>query len=523
MPQAPSSKGRAFFEQRRGSTVLENYDYKVVRTGRACGILLHITSLPSPYGIGTLGRAAYQFVDFLARAKEKYWQVLPLGPTGYGNSPYQSSSSYAGNPYLIDLDLLVEDGLLVREEIAAAMGDEPVDPAVVDYDRIRASRDALFQKAYARFLDAGRKDELVAYEEKTAWLGDDALFAALQKHFDGEAWSEWPEAYRDRDEKALRKFRKKYEDEVLYEVFLQFLFERQWHDLKRYANERGVKIIGDIPIYVAADSVDVWKDRELFLMDGVHPRFVGGCPPDDFSSDGQLWGNPVYDWDVHEETGYAWWIARIARNFELYDTLRIDHFRGFESFWAVPAGDETAAGGSWLAGPAMKLFDAVKDALGELDIIAEDLGYMTEEVYRFREKTGFPGMKILQFAWNPDATSDYLIHNLTENSVVYLGTHDNSTLEGWKLTAPLEELRFAEHYLGTDLEHLRPAMIRAMLMSVSRTVILQMQDVLGLDDTARMNLPGTVGAHNWSWRMTEPADAKTADDLAEAVKIYGRG
>lgn len=469
-----------------------------------------------------MGKAAYRFVDFLERAKEKYWQVLPLGPTGYGNSPYQSASSHVGNPYLIDLDLLVEEELLTHEEIDAVIKGHEIDPARVDYDYVVRTRDVLFRSAFQRFMDTGRKEELLSFKNHMSWLGDDALFAALKKHFHGEAWSDWPEAYRDRDHDTLEDFCVTHEKEVLYEVFLALLFEKQWHALKRYANERGVKILGDIPIYVATDSVDVWKNRELFLMDRAHPSFVGGCPPDDFSSDGQLWGNPVYDWAAHERTKYAWWIGRISRSFEIYDTLRIDHFRGFESFWAIPFGDQTAAGGSWMPGPGMKLFYAVEQALGKLDIIAEDLGYMTEEVYRLREKTGFPGMKILQFAWNPNATSDYLIHNLTENSVVYLGTHDNSTIEGWKMNAPLEELRFAEHYLGTDLHHLRMAMIRAMLMSVSKIAIIQMQDLMGLDDSARMNLPATVGAHNWSWRMEKDADEKLADDLGEAVRIYGR-
>ncbi len=509
-------------------TVLsEKYNYKIIRQGRKSGILLHISSLPSPYGIGTMGKAAYEFIDFLQQAGQSYWQILPLGITGFGDSPYQSFSTRAGNPYLIDLDLLVEDGLLKEEEIEHF--DFGKDPEKVDFHLLWENRYQLLKLAWLRFnslppaqLHFAFEEFLLAADEN--WLHDFALFMSIKKKYEGKPWRSWPDGLKHRDEISLREFACKFETELLLEKFLQFLFFLQWQNLHQYAREKGVYIAGDLPIYVADDSVEVWSEPDLFLLDELlYPSFVAGTPPDAFSDSGQLWGNPLYDWPRHEADGYAWWIERIRFQLDLYDLLRLDHFRGFESYWVIPFGDETARRGHWRPGPADKLFTAVKNALGELPIFAEDLGYMTKEVSALRERTGFPGMKVLQFAFNPHDLSDYLPHNLIEHSVLYTGTHDNDTIAGWLATATAEEVEFAVKYLGlNDAEGKAWGLMRGAATTVSQTVIFQMQDLLGLDNDSRMNRPGT-SAGNWRWRMREDQlTTKLVEKLRDLTKISGR-
>lgn len=499
----------------------EKYNFKKINTNRSSGILLHITSLPDPYGIGTLGKAAREFVDFLANSYQTYWQMLPVGPTGFGDSPYQSFSTFAGNPYLIDLDMLKEQGLLFDEELYPL--NQNIDVEHVNFERIYDERFAILKKAYDRF-DKESLDFQSFCRENSYWLNDYALFMALKNDNNGLSWQNWPKEYKHRDKEALETF----EEENFYEVnfyrFIQYLFFTQWEELKKYIHDHSIKTIGDLPIYVAEDSADTWANPELFCLDeDLNAKFVGGCPPDGFSDDGQLWGNPCYDWEANEETGYKWWIQRIEAQFKTFDVIRIDHFRGFESFWKVPAGEETAKNGEWVKGPGMKLFGAVKEELGELPIIAEDLGYMTKEVYDFREETGFPGMKILQFAFNPAADSDYLPHNITENSIVYTGTHDNDTILGWLSVASWEEIDFARRYLNlTDGEGYNWGLIRAAMTTIARVAIFQMQDLLGIDNFGRMNSPGTLGG-NWTWRMRENSlSYDLTERMKELTRIAGR-
>ncbi len=489
---------------------------------RASGVLLHITSLPSPYGIGTLGRAAYDFVDFLEAAGQTYWQVLPLGPTGYGDSPYQSFSAYAGNPYWIDLDILIQEGLLLQEEVDRV--DFGEDPERVDYEKIFRGRFPLLLKAYER-RDKKNEEDFVGFKERNAyWLKDYCLYSAIKEKQGGLPWTKWDEEYRFRNKKALTRFAKKYKKELDFVAYQQYLFFSQWQALKRYAEKKDIYLIGDIPIYVAMDSADAWANSRIFELDEKkRPIHVGGCPPDDFSNTGQLWGNPLYRWDVLKEEEYGWWVERMAWNLKLFHVIRIDHFRGFESYWRIPAEDDTAVGGHWKKGPAMDLFRQLERKLGALPVIAEDLGYMTQEVYDFRKESGFPGMKILQFAFPPDASSDYLPHRYDANCVVYTGTHDNDTLEGWRMSAPVEHIRFAREYFGMEsMEHFHRNLIRGALASVAFLCVFQMQDFLRLDNKARMNRPGTVG-DNWVWRMKgdEPYES-IAEVLKEYCRIYGR-
>lgn len=491
----------------------EKYNFKKINTNRASGILMHITSLPSPYGIGTLGQSARDFVDFLADAHQTYWQMLPIGPTGFGDSPYQSFSTFAGNPYLIDLDTLKAQKLLYEDELLP-LG-QGIDPEHVDYARIYAERFPILRTAYDRF-DKESLDFASFCRENSHWLNDYALFMALKNKHDGLSWQRWEEPFKHRDADRLAEFEEANFYEVNFYRFIQYLFFTQWEELKKYIHSRKIKTIGDLPIYVAEDSADTWANPELFCLDEhLNAQYVGGCPPDGFSEDGQLWGNPCYDWEANERTGYKWWIQRIESQFKIFDTIRIDHFRGFESFWKIPVGDGTARNGVWAQGPGMKLFSAVKAELGELPIIAEDLGYMTKEVYEFREETGFPGMKILQFAFNPAANSDYLPHNITENSIVYTGTHDNDTILGWLDAAPEEEIEFAKSYLNlTAEEGYGWGVIRGAMTSVARIAIFQMQDLLEIDNSGRMNSPGTLGG-NWIWRMNSGAIGRA---LIERIK-----
>lgn len=492
---------------------------------RQSGVLMHISSLPGKYGIGSFGKSAYDFVDFLVRTKQRYWQILPLGTTSYGDSPYQSFSAFAGNTYFIDFDILIEEGLLDEADVKGAdFGD---DPRKVDYAKIFDARRPIMEKAVARFLKA---DDLSDYEsfveQNAAWLEVFAEYMAIKEHFDNLAWTEWPdEAIRRREAASLASYREKLADKLTYHRVTQYLFFKQWLRLKAYANEHHIEIVGDMPIYVAADSADVWAQPHFFKTDAVgKPTCVAGCPPDEFSETGQLWGNPIYDWEAMDKDGYAWWIERLRESFKIYDIVRIDHFRGFESYWEVPAGSETSASGKWVKGPDYKLFAAVKEALGDLNIIAEDLGFMTDEVIELRERTGFPGMKILQFAFNPDDESIDSPHLAPNNSVMYTGTHDNNTVLGWYKDEIDDATRqyMAQYTNRKEYETVPHAMLRTIFASVSFMAIATMQDLLELDSAARMNYPSTIGG-NWTWRMTaEELNPIVEGELYSLTKTYRR-
>ncbi|MCY7022040.1 4-alpha-glucanotransferase [Streptococcus sanguinis] len=492
---------------------------------RQSGVLMHISSLPGKYGIGSFGQSAYDFVDFLVRTKQRYWQILPLGTTSYGDSPYQSFSAFAGNTYFIDFDILIEEGLLDEADVKGAdFGD---DPRKVDYAKIFDARRPIMEKAVARFLKA---DDLSDYEsfveQNAAWLEVFAEYMAIKEHFDNLAWTEWPdEAIRRREAASLASYREKLADKLTYHRVTQYLFFKQWLRLKAYANEHHIEIVGDMPIYVAADSADVWAQPHFFKTDAVgKPTCVAGCPPDEFSETGQLWGNPIYDWEAMDKDGYAWWIERLRESFKIYDIVRIDHFRGFESYWEVPAGSETSASGKWVKGPDYKLFAAVKEALGDLNIIAEDLGFMTDEVIELRERTGFPGMKILQFAFNPDDESIDSPHMAPNNSVMYTGTHDNNTVLGWYKDEIDDATRqyMAQYTNRKEYETVPHAMLRTIFASVSFMAIATMQDLLELDSAARMNYPSTIGG-NWTWRMTaEELNPIVEGELYSLTKTYRR-
>ena len=492
---------------------------------RQSGVLMHISSLPGKYGIGSFGQSAYDFVDFLVRTKQRYWQILPLGTTSYGDSPYQSFSAFAGNTYFIDFDILIEEGLLDEADVKGAdFGD---DPKKVDYAKIFDARRPIMEKAVARFLKAEDLSDYESFvEQNAAWLEVFAEYMAIKEHFDNLAWTEWPdEAIRRRDAASLASYREKLADKLTYHRVTQYLFFKQWLRLKAYANEHHIEIVGDMPIYVAADSADVWAQPHFFKTDAVgKPTCVAGCPPDEFSETGQLWGNPIYDWEAMDKDGYAWWIERLRESFKIYDIVRIDHFRGFESYWEVPAGSETSASGKWVKGPDYKLFAAVKEALGDLNIIAEDLGFMTDEVIELRERTGFPGMKILQFAFNPDDESIDSPHLAPNNSVMYTGTHDNNTVLGWYKDEIDDATRqyMAQYTNRKEYETVPHAMLRTIFASVSFMAIATMQDLLELDSAARMNYPSTIGG-NWTWRMTaEELNPIVEGELYSLTKTYRR-
>ena len=488
---------------------------------RKSGILMHISSLPSPYGIGTMGKCAYEFVDFLEAAGQAFWQILPLSPTGYGDSPYQSFSTFAGNPYLIDLDSLVEEGLLTREELESTNWGES--ETRVDYGCLYNNRSKLLKIAFDRFAADGAFLGFV--EENAWWLEDFGLFMALKEKFRGQPWQKWSVSLMMRLPEIMASYRKELAAEIRFQYFQQYLFFRQWKALRSYANEKGIRIIGDVPIYVPLDSADVWANPQLFQLDSAcRPKLVAGCPPDSFTAEGQLWGNPLYDWERMRETGYGWWIRRLRAAAKMYDVVRLDHFRGFESYWAVPAGDKTAAGGSWKQGPGADFIGAVKEALPELSFIAEDLGYLTPEVKKLQQDSGYPGMKVLQFAFDSREESNYLPHTYTRNSVCYTGTHDNLTLQQWFDEASPEDIGLAKAYLGLNGEEgCVWGMIRGCMGSVSDLCVVQMQDYLGLGGEARMNFPGTLSSKNWSWRaapgfITEDLTAK----IFAITKRYAR-
>ncbi len=490
---------------------------------RSSGILLPISSLPSPYGIGAFGRAAYDFADFLHAAGQSYWQLLPLGPTSCGDSPYQSFSTFAGNPYFIDLDLLVEDGLLTKREVTdCAWGAEP---RYVDYGRLYEGRFPLLARAKARGWARDRAAVAAFEAENSRWLPDYALFMALKRHFGMKAWTEWPdEGARLHRPDALERYRAALREGVELFTYLQFLFFRQWSALKSYVNGLGLRVIGDLPIYVAMDSADVWSEPENFRLDerGV-PVEVSGVPPDYFSADGQLWGNPLYDYEAMQRDGFAWWIRRVGGAARLYDVVRIDHFRGFASYWAVPYGETTAKNGRWVKGPGMALVGVLTDWFHDLAFIAEDLGAPALEVTQLLADSGLPGMKVLEFAFDPREPSSHLPHRCGENCVCYTGTHDNAPLALWRTEADGAELALAERYLGlNEREGFERGMIRGGMGSVARLFVAQMQDWLGLGAGHRMNVPGT-GRGNWAWRLLPgEASARLAEEIRDLTRLYER-
>lgn len=486
---------------------------------RAAGILLPITSLPSPYGVGTLGRAAYAFVDFLALAKQRYWQILPLAPTGYGDSPYQSTSAFAGNPYLIDLDMLAADGLLTADELAKAdMGD---DPALVDYGKLYANRFVLLRQAFSRFDRRKMLDSAAAQDKQS----DYALFAALKEHFGGCAWTEWPDAgARQRRPETLARYRDLLSEQIAFQHFLQYQFSLQWEALKAYAASRNVAFIGDVAIYVPLDSCEVWEHPELFLLDekGL-PTLVAGVPPDSYTDLGQLWGTPIYDWKKHEAEDFGWWRARIRAAAERYDIVRIDHFRGIESYWAVPFGSADARPGQWYPGPGLNLVKAIKAECVGTRIIAEDLGYFTQAVKALLSRSRLPGMRVMMFGFDPGANSRDLPHNYPVRCVAYTSTHDSSPVIGFLETCKPEEAAFAAEYLGlNEKEGLSFGFIRALYESAAALAIVPMQDVLGQGESCRINLPGTLGW--WRWRLLPNAlTPALARRLARFASMSGRG
>lgn len=491
---------------------------------RRNGMLLPIASLPSPYGIGGFSKEAYEFIDLLEETGQKLWQILPLGPTSYGDSPYQSFSTFAGNPYFIDLDTLVEKGWLTKEACEAS--DYGDNESYIDYGRIYNSRFVLLKQAFLN-SDVLSDEKFTEFcKANQHWLPDYALYMALKNQNDGKSWIEWEEEIRLRKPEAVEYYKKELEEECNFYEFLQYGFHEQWTKVKEYAHEKGIQIVGDVPIYVAFDSADTWANPELFQLDEKNlPLGVAGCPPDAFSATGQLWGNPLYNWAYHKKTGYDWWLKRIAYCFDLYDIVRIDHFRGFDEYYSIPYGDETAVNGHWEKGPGMDLFNTVKEKLGELDIIAEDLGFLTESVFQLLKDSGYPGMKVLQFAFDPSEDSDYLTYKYQRNCVVYTGTHDNDTTAGWfeKLSDGDREvaLRYMNSFY-TPKEEQHWDLIALAMRSTADTCIIPVQDFLGLGSEARINMPSTLG-DNWKWRMTKGAfSEELKEKIRRMTKLYGR-
>lgn len=507
----------------KGKKILRDYEQKKERVIRRSGVLMPLASLPGPFGIGCFSGHAYAFVDFLEKAGQSAWQILPLGPLSYGDSPYQSFSTFAGNPYFIDPETLVEEGLLKEQECRSF--DFGSDPECTDYEKLYRNRFRLLKIAHNRFKPGEEYDRFI--KDNRFWLDDYVLFMSLKDSMNGIPLSDWPEDIRLRKKEALDGARRIHENDMEFYRFQQYEFFRQWKKLKAYANGKGIQIIGDLPIYVAYDSADVWANPSLFQMGpGLVPTCVAGCPPDFFSTTGQLWGNPLYEWDRHIETGYSWWIERIRKCFELYDVLRIDHFRAFAGYYSIPFGSETAEHGNWIKGPGYQLFSAVRESLGNKPIIAENLGFITPDVDELLVKCGFPGMKVLQFAfdpWDDKGASEYLPHNYERNSVVYTGTHDNDTTAGWYASLKNDEKKKVRTYLRVkDRSGVCAGMIHIAMGSVSELSVIPIQDWLELGSEARINIPSTLGG-NWCWRMSE--DALT-DSLAlrirEMTARYGR-
>ncbi len=480
---------------------------------RSSGILFPISSLPSPYGIGTFGKAAYEFADFLKAAGQKYWQVLPLGPTSYGDSPYQSFSTNAGNPYFIDLDMLIEDGLLTKEDVKKEKWG--TNPRYVDYGQIYISRFKVLEKAKER----GYKsliNEIGAFVDANPWVENYALFMALKKHFNMISWQEWPEEdIRLHDKDAVLKYKMELSDDMEFYIFIQYLFFKQWDKLKKYINDLGIEIIGDLPIYVALDSCDVWAEPQFFSLDDKnYPVEVAGVPPDYFSADGQLWGNPCYNWDAMKKDGYRWWLRRIEGAVKLYDVLRIDHFRGFDEYWAVPAGESTARNGQWKPGPGMDLVGLLSSTFPKTEFIAEDLGQPSPTVVKLLNDSKWPGMKVLEFAFDSGEANNYQPHTYDKNCICYTGTHDNATVMEWYQTAKKADRKYAKEYLGISrFEKFNWGMIRGGMSSVAVLFVAQMQDYLGLGKFNRINIPGTKSG-NWQWRLLKN---ELSDELAEKI------
>ena len=489
---------------------------------RKSGILLPVASLPSSYGIGCFSKEAYHFIDRLQEAGQTYWQILPLGPTGYGDSPYQSFSTFAGNPYFIDPEDLIARGYITEKQCKAYdFGD---DSQYIDYEKIYLSRFKLLRLAYENSNVGEDKDFQKFIKENAYWLDDYALYMAVKESFDNVCWVEWDEDIKLRNPEAMQEYREKYAADVEFYQFQQYMFQVQWEKLKAYANEKGIKIIGDIPIYVAFDSSDAWANPELFQFDEeCNPVAVAGCPPDAFAVTGQLWGNPLYDWEYHKKTGYEWWMKRLASCYEKYDVVRIDHFRGFDEYYSIPFGEPTAENGTWKKGPGYDIFKVMKEKLGEKEVIAEDLGFLTDSVVELVKKTGYPGMKILQFAFDSREESDYLPHNYSQNCVVYTGTHDNDTVCGWYDIMEGEDKKLCDNYLNlAGHKEVHWGFIRAALSSVAYMAVIPMQDYLGLGSEARINIPSTLGT-NWKWRMGEHDFTKElAGEIKAMTKLYGR-
>ena len=488
---------------------------------RKSGILMHVTSLPNAYGIGSMGQCAYDFVDFLCEAGQSYWQILTLNPTGYGDSPYQSFSTYAGNHYLIDLDQLIREGLLEQAEVDAVSWSR--DENRVDYGCLYENRTKLLHTAFERFRPDAQFTAFVA--ENAYWMEDYALFMALKDAFHGRVWQNWSVSLLMRIPAVLETYRQDLKEQIEFQYFLQYKFFEQWKALRTYANERGIRIIGDVPIYVPLDSADVWANHHLFQLDqSRRPKMVAGCPPDSFSADGQLWGNPLYDWDKMKQTGFEWWIQRLKAASRMYDVVRLDHFRGFESYWAIPAGDATAANGCWKQGPGLAFIQAIQEALPNLDFIAEDLGYVTPEVRQLQEDSGYPGMKVMEFAFDSREAGNYLPHLYPVNSVCYSGTHDNLTMQQWFDEAAPADVAEAKAYMGlSEEEGYVWGMIRGCMGSVSKLCVIQMQDYLELGGEARMNFPGTLTNKNWTWRAGEGfITPELTRRILQMTRRYGR-
>ncbi|OLS02929.1 4-alpha-glucanotransferase [Tissierella creatinophila] len=489
---------------------------------RSSGILLHISSLPGKFGIGDFGEEAYKFVDFLWDAKQKNWQILPLGITSFGDSPYQSFSAFAGNPYFIDINELINSGYIKENELDTLFfGNNPIK---VDYGLLYRNKMYILKKSYKEAKHTIYNDLKYFYEENYDWIRDFALFMTIKGKHNNKSWLEWDKKYQEYNSPDVLQFERENNEEIFFWVFTQYLFSKQWKRLKEYANNKGISIIGDLPIYIAIDSADVWSNPKLFnLDDSFRPITVSGCPPDAFSAKGQLWGNPIYKWDVMEKEDYKWWIKRIEYSFKLFDTLRIDHFIGFESFWEVQYGDEDATRGRWSKGPGIKLFNKIKEELGELDIIVEDLGVISDAVRELVKNTGFPSMKVIQFAFDKTNESEHMPHLYNKNMVVYTGTHDNLPIMSWFENVSKDELNYAIEYLKLNHdEGLNWGMIRGIWSSCANLAIAPMQDFLALGETSRMNLPSTIG-ENWTWRLKkEDLTESLSKKIRDLTEIYWR-